>query len=103
MGYWTPQAAFRCVLTSAANLVINPTHKKPEPEHDPELSQNGIEFASRLLSKSPVTVLSLQPSDAAEFLFLFTLRVLDGKEPLPKGAAADFWVRDNPTLAFLYA
>ncbi|OAQ80425.1 armadillo-type fold protein [Purpureocillium lilacinum] len=62
-----------------------------KPENDPELSQNGIEFASRLLSKSPVTVLSLQPSDAAEFLFLFTLRVLDGKEPLPKGAAADFW------------
>ncbi|OAQ88168.1 armadillo-type fold protein [Purpureocillium lilacinum] len=62
-----------------------------KPENDPELSQNGIEFASRLLSKSPVTVLSLQPSDATEFLFLFTLRVLDGKEPLPKGAAADFW------------
>ncbi|UNI19717.1 member of the karyopherin-beta, variant 2 [Purpureocillium takamizusanense] len=62
-----------------------------EPESDPELSQNGIEFASRLLSKAPATVLSLRPADAAEFLFLFTLRVLDGKEPLPKGAAADFW------------
>ncbi|GJN75094.1 hypothetical protein PLICBS_009190 [Purpureocillium lilacinum] len=67
------------------------SENEPEPENDPELSQNGIEFASRLLSKSPVTVLSLQPSDATEFLFLFTLRVLDGKEPLPKGAAADFW------------
>ncbi|KAJ6439975.1 Armadillo-type fold protein [Purpureocillium lavendulum] len=61
------------------------------PEDDPELSQNGIEFASRLLSKSPATILALQPADATEFLFLFTLRVLDGKEPLPKGASADFW------------
>ncbi|KAL3959054.1 hypothetical protein ACCO45_007216 [Purpureocillium lilacinum] len=63
-----------------------------EPENDPELSQNGIEFASRLLSKSPVTVLSLQPSDATEFLFLFTLRVLDGKEPLPKRCSCRFLV-----------
>ncbi|GAB0135516.1 hypothetical protein EsDP_00003851 [Epichloe bromicola] len=63
----------------------------PEPEHDPELSQNGIDFASRLLVKSPVTLLALQPPEAAEFFFLFTIQVLDGNEPLPKGAAADFW------------
>ncbi|PNY23890.1 Importin beta-like protein [Tolypocladium capitatum] len=62
-----------------------------EPEYDPELAQNGIDFASRLLAKTAVTVLGLQPADAAEFLFMFTIRVLDGKEPLPKGAAADFW------------
>ncbi|KAG6030374.1 hypothetical protein E4U41_000118 [Claviceps citrina] len=63
----------------------------PEPEHDPELSQNGIEFASRLLIRSPNTVLALQPPETAEFFFLFSLRVLDGSEPLPKGAAAEFW------------
>lgn len=32
------------------------------------------------------------PSETIEFFFLFTLKVLVGKEPLPKAAAADFWV-----------
>lgn len=27
-----------------------------------------------------------------EFLFLFAIKLLDGKEPLPKAAAAEFWV-----------
>lgn len=69
------------------------TDFQPEPELDPELAQNGVEFATRVMAKSPATVLGLQPMDAAEFLFIFTIRVLDGKEPLPKSAAADFWVR----------
>ncbi|KAG5979833.1 hypothetical protein E4U55_004725 [Claviceps digitariae] len=63
----------------------------PEPQHDPELSQNGIEFASRLLIKSPKTLLALQPPATAEFFFLFSIQVLDGNEPLPKGASAEFW------------
>lgn len=62
-----------------------------DPEADPELTQNGIEFVSRLLNKYPGTVLWLEPRDAAEFFFIFTLQVLDGKEPLPKASAADFW------------
>ncbi|KAG5930683.1 hypothetical protein E4U42_000023 [Claviceps africana] len=61
------------------------------PEYDPELSQNGIEFASRLLIKSPNTLLALQPPTTAEFFFLFSIQVLDGNEPLPKAAAAEFW------------
>jgi hypothetical protein len=68
-----------------------------DPEADPELSQNGIEFVTRLLSKSPVILLRLEPQNAAEFFFLFTLQVLDGKEPLPKASAAVFWVT-NPQL-----
>ena len=63
-----------------------------EPESDPELTHNAIDFSSRLVAKSPQTLLQLQPFEAAEFLFLFTLRVLDGREPLPKAASADFWV-----------
>lgn len=63
------------------------------PEMDPELSQTAIEFVTHLINKSPVTLLHLQPPSTAEFFFLFTLRVLDGKEPLPKAAAAEFWVR----------
>lgn len=62
------------------------------PEIDPELSQTAIEFVTHLLSKSPLTLLHLQPSTIAEFFFFFTLKVLDGKEPLPKAAAAEFWV-----------
>ncbi|KJZ75979.1 hypothetical protein HIM_04435 [Hirsutella minnesotensis 3608] len=75
-----------------------------EPESDPELAQNGLEFASRILATWPASVLGLQPADAAEFLFMFTLRVLDGQEPLPKAAAAEFWTTfvslrgDDPEL-----
>ncbi|UKZ78094.1 hypothetical protein TrVFT333_005828 [Trichoderma virens FT-333] len=52
---------------------------------------NGIDLVSRLLTRSPGTFIGLEPSDAIEFFFLFTLQVLDGKEPLPKAAAAEFW------------
>jgi len=64
----------------------------PENEMDPEVTQNGIEFVTRLLPKTPLSLLQLQPAEAAEFFFLFTLQVLDGSEPLPKAAAAEFWV-----------
>ncbi|KAF4587558.1 Armadillo-type fold protein [Ophiocordyceps camponoti-floridani] len=63
----------------------------PDPGYDPELSQNGIELASRILARAPLVVIGLQPAEAAEFLLMFTIKVLDGKEPLPKGAAAEFW------------
>jgi hypothetical protein len=43
------------------------------------------------MNKAPTCLLELQPSDAAEFFFFFNLQVLDGKEPLPKAAAAEFW------------
>ncbi|RNJ55254.1 hypothetical protein D7B24_008867 [Verticillium nonalfalfae] len=48
----------------------------PEPDSDTELAQ-----------------IFLDPglSGSAEFFYLFALRVLDGREPLPKAAAADFW------------
>ncbi|PFH55465.1 hypothetical protein XA68_18268 [Ophiocordyceps unilateralis] len=76
----------------------------PDPDCDPELVQNGIEFASRILARAPLVVLGLQPAEAAEFLLMFTIKVLDGKEPLPKGAAAEFWTafvglkNDNPDV-----
>jgi hypothetical protein len=71
---------------------ISPANLIPAPESDPELSQTAIEFASHLISRAPLVLIHLQPPATAEFFFLFTLRVLDGKEPLPKAAAADFWV-----------
>ncbi|CAH0042958.1 unnamed protein product [Clonostachys solani] len=79
------------ILTDVLIWVIGLIQQHPDPEHDPELVQNAIDFVSRLLAKSPSTFLHLQPSDMMEYCFLFTLRVLDGKEPLPKAAATDFW------------
>ncbi|KAM4055643.1 importin 13 [Hirsutella rhossiliensis] len=90
------------ILGALLIWVISLLKQISEPERDPELAQNGVEFVSRVLSRSPATVLGLQPVDAAEFLFMFTIRVLDGKEPLPKVAAAEFWTTfvglqsDNP-------
>lgn len=66
--------------------------RAPRNELDPEVTQNGIEFVTRLLPKTPGSLLQLQPAEAAEFFFIFTLQVLDGSEPLPKAAAAEFWV-----------
>ncbi|KAJ4195299.1 member of the karyopherin-beta [Fusarium falciforme] len=79
------------MLNSVLLWVVGLLKQLPNPEADPELSQNGIEFVTRLLSKSPVILLRLEPQNAAEFFFLFTLQVLDGKEPLPKASAAVFW------------
>lgn len=72
--------------------MLTPCHLA-DPEADPELAQNGVDFVSRLVSKRPATLLWLEPREAAEFFFLFTLQVLDGKEPLPKASAAEFWVK----------
>ncbi|KAL2259043.1 hypothetical protein VTK26DRAFT_7407 [Humicola hyalothermophila] len=70
--------------------VISILQALPEPETDTEISLNGIAFLDKALSKHPEIVFQL-PSDLVEFFFLFSLKVLEGKEPLPKGAAAEFW------------
>ncbi|KAJ2989104.1 hypothetical protein NUW58_g3638 [Xylaria curta] len=70
--------------------VLNLLHQLPHPEADPELSQYGIEFAQRVLSKRPDVLMS-QPSNVLEFLFAFAMKLLNGNEPLPKAAAAEFW------------
>ncbi|KAF4972621.1 hypothetical protein FZEAL_9564 [Fusarium zealandicum] len=79
------------MLNSVLLWVVGLLKQLPNPEADPELSQNGIEFVTRLLSKCPIILLRLEPQNAAEFFFFFTLQVLDGKEPLPKASAAEFW------------
>ncbi|PKK43485.1 hypothetical protein CI102_12474 [Trichoderma harzianum] len=79
------------ILSEVLVWVIGLLKQLPEPGSEPELVQNGIDLVSRLLTRSPGTFIGLQPSDAIEFFFLFTLQVLDGKEPLPKAAAAEFW------------
>jgi len=44
------------------------------------------------MSRYPEVLFQVQPSQMLEFFFMFSLQVLNGKEPLPKAAAADFWV-----------
>lgn len=36
--------------------------------------------------------MQLQPTSSLEFVFMFSIKMLNGSEPLPKAAAADFWV-----------
>lgn len=71
---------------------IDFTDCKEAPENDTELTQNGIEFVARIIQKTPATLLAGISPEHIEFFFVFTLKVLIGKEPLPKAAAADFWV-----------
>ncbi|OLN81517.1 Importin beta-like protein [Colletotrichum chlorophyti] len=64
-----------------------------EPENDTELAQNGIDFTSRLISRDPAALFHPDRLPHIEFFFVYALRVLDGSEPLPKAAAADFWAK----------
>ncbi|KAL7918504.1 ARM repeat-containing protein [Trichoderma austrokoningii] len=82
---------YQKILSDVLSWVIGLLKQLPEPGVEPELVQNGIDLVSRLLTKSPNAFISLEPSDAIEFFFLFTLQVMDGKEPLPKASAAEFW------------
>src|SRR6187402_2865555 len=68
--------------------------KTSEPSNDPEIAQNGIDFLSRLIPTYIGTLLTTEPS-SLEFLFVFILKALTGSDPLPKIAAADFWVCTN--------
>lgn len=71
-----------------------------DPSNDPEISQAGIDFLYRLLP-SHVKILIEQPPGTQEFLFMFALKALRGRDPLPKFAAADFWVSYMNTSAVL--
>lgn len=63
-----------------------------EPTNDPEIAQNGIDFLYRLLPRYAHVVVNHEPSISMEFIFMFTLKALTGRDPLPKASAADFWV-----------
>lgn len=70
-----------------------------EPDSDTEVSQNGIVLVEKIMARYPEVLFQLQPPQLLEFFFMFTLKVLNGKEPLPKIAAADFWV--SPPIQLL--
>lgn len=89
----TPDSVVRPQLGRLLPWVISLLQEMGEPESDTEVAQNGICFVQRVMAKYPDLLFMVQPQALLEFFFLFTLKVLSGKEPLPKGAAADFWVR----------
>ncbi|KAK3905109.1 armadillo-type protein, partial [Staphylotrichum tortipilum] len=72
--------------------VVSILQALPEPEADTEISLNGIAFVDKVMSKYPDVLFHPHHAPLLEFFFLFTIKVLDGNEPLPKGAAAEFWV-----------
>ncbi|CAK7212381.1 member of the karyopherin-beta [Sporothrix bragantina] len=91
-------------LSALVPWVFGMLQTLPEPNADTELAQRGIEFIDSVLGKSLGALLCVEPSSQLEFFFMFTLKVLDGREPLPKAAACDFWTTfltlkpDDPSL-----
>ncbi|KAI9746575.1 MAG: hypothetical protein M1818_000288 [Claussenomyces sp. TS43310] len=61
-----------------------------EPANDPEIAQVGIDFIHRSLTRH-IHMLLDQPSVLLEYFFMFSLKAITGRDPLPKAAAADFW------------
>jgi hypothetical protein len=75
------------ILHSMVSWVMSLLH----PTVDTEISQNGIDLMARLIVRHPEILSDPTAAEWLEFFLLFTLRVLDGYEPLPKSAAAGLW------------
>ncbi|KAK4190430.1 putative importin [Podospora australis] len=103
--YRGPKVIVPAQLRRLLPWVIMLLQTLPEPGSDTEVAQNGICLIDKVMSKYPEVIFQIQPQQLLEFFFLFTLKVLNGKEPLPKIAAADFWSNfitlkpTDPTLA----
>lgn len=79
------------VLSQLLPWVLGLLGQLLDPNDDPELAQSCIEFIQRAMLRRPDIFMS-QSSDSLEFIFTLALKLLDGNEPLPKAAAAEFWV-----------
>ncbi|KAL2887150.1 importin 13 [Ceratocystis lukuohia] len=81
------------ILTRLTNWVIILLSQLPEIEFDVEVAHNALNFAEKAVLSMERTLLLLQsqPSANLETLFGFSLRAVDGKEPLAKTASLDFW------------
>ncbi|EGO57809.1 hypothetical protein NEUTE1DRAFT_122164 [Neurospora tetrasperma FGSC 2508] len=89
--YRGPKNMVPSLLAQLLPWVINMLSSLPEPESDTEVAQNGICFVDKIMTRYPEVVFQIQPSQMLEFFFMFSLKVLNGKEPLPKTASAEFW------------
>ncbi|KAL5604657.1 hypothetical protein BROUX41_001992 [Berkeleyomyces rouxiae] len=81
------------ILTRLMDWAITLLRQLPEIDYDVEVAQNVLNFAEKAVLTIERTLLLLQsqPSDHLEALFGFSIRVIDGKEPLVKTASLDFW------------
>lgn len=73
-----------------------------EPDNDSDLTKNAIDFVIRVMSRYPEALLQIQPTSDLEYFFVFVLKVLDGKEPLSKTSACEFWVRTRSFVSGYY-
>lgn len=64
-----------------------------DPTNDPEIAQNCIDGICRLMNRHIRLFMESQPFSLIEHNFMFTLKALTGRDPLPKASAAEFWVR----------
>ncbi|KAK4448595.1 armadillo-type protein [Podospora aff. communis PSN243] len=87
--YRGPQCQIADPLSFIARWVVNSLYTLADPT-DIEISQNSIVLVDKIMDRYPILVFTL-PADILENFFKFTLKVLSGEDPLPKGAAADFW------------
>lgn len=83
------------LVESSLYTALDSLLTQTDPENDPELAQYGVEFAQKAMTKAPAVFLRLQPTSSLEYLFMFANTMLTGNEPLPKAAAAEFWVSNT--------
>ncbi|KAK8065795.1 hypothetical protein PG997_012542 [Apiospora hydei] len=81
----------RQVIDQLLPWVISYIGMLGHPSNDPELAQFSIEFIQKAIQRCPDVLSRVQPHSNAEYIFTFAIEMLNGKEPLPKAAAADFW------------
>ncbi|EAQ91436.1 hypothetical protein CHGG_03371 [Chaetomium globosum CBS 148.51] len=87
--YRGPKAHVPAQLARLLPWVVSILQALPEPEADTEISLNGISIIDKVMSKYPDVLFHPHHAHLLEFFFLFSIKVLDGNEPLPKGAAAE--------------
>ncbi|POS85654.1 hypothetical protein EPUL_001440, partial [Erysiphe pulchra] len=82
-----------CVQQKIYNIihqVYNTFRYRGDPAIDSEISQAGIEFMHRLIPRH-FNILLRDNLPKSLDLFMFALRAIQGTEPLPRSAAAEFW------------
>ncbi|KAL2270454.1 hypothetical protein VTJ83DRAFT_2638 [Remersonia thermophila] len=89
--YRGPKVYVRPQLERLLPWAVSILQALPAPDADTEISVNGINFVDKVASKHLDILFQPQNSSLLEFFFLFSIKVLDGKDPLPKFASAEFW------------
>lgn len=81
------------VLSHVATLM----HELSDPREDPEIAQACVEVLTRYMPRYTSVLVNFQSPAALEVALNFTIMCIKAPEPLPKRAAATFWV-GKPSL-----